>query len=57
MAIAGEAEKAIKKTKHYCYECGAMIGGTAGVDWHYVKNLGFTRWYCDKCMKKILRGE
>ena len=57
MARADEAVKSMKKAKHYCYECGEIIGGTAGVDWHYVKNLGITRWYCDKCMKKILRGE
>ncbi len=51
-------EKEQKKQKHLCYECGQLIiGGVEGKDFHYVKNLGATRWYCEKCMNKLLRGE
>ena len=51
-------KKEPKKEKHLCYECGQLImGGVVGEDLHFIKNLGTTRWYCDKCMKKLLRGE
>lgn len=50
-----EERKAVKKV---CYECGEILmGGRLGIDIHYVTNAGKTRWYCGKCMKKLMRGE
>lgn len=51
-------EKTEKKAKKICYNCGEIImGGIIGLDIHYVTNAGKTRWYCEKCMKKLMRGE
>ena len=47
------------KVRKTCHVCGQpIIGGTAGKDFHYVKTLyGGERYYCDKCMQKLMKGE
>lgn len=41
-----------------CYVCGErLMAGKLGEDIHYIKSRGETRWYCQKCMEKLLKGE
>jgi len=46
-----------KTAKRWCYACNNLILGAEGVDFQMVKSRGETRYYCEKCVKKLLRGE
>jgi hypothetical protein len=49
----------VEKKKQKCHICDEIImGGVAGKDFHYVKaKSGQDRYYCEKCMQKLMRGE
>ena len=48
-----------RKMRFICRVCGEVkIGAVLGKDMHYVKaRNGEERFYCEKCMKKLMRGE
>ena len=52
-------KKGTSAKKKNCYICGELLaGGVMGEDIHYVKaKYGQERYYCGKCMQKLLRGE
>lgn len=45
-----------KKAVHNCYNCGCQVSGVLGMDFEMIESRGVKRFYCEPCMKKLLRG-
>ena len=50
-------EKTKPQVSRRCYVCGNLVGGETGVDYHMVSSGKDTRYYCQKCAEKRMRGE
>lgn len=61
MVIREEKENMTREERasfrHRCHQCGQLVAGRVGVDFHYIRTNRDARYYCKECIEKMMKGD